>query len=131
MTTWSHGQDEPGLLVVPEHRVRPVGLLETLPLGVVELQAQRGAGVLEMRQLRRADDRRRRPGLGEEPGEGHLGRLDAAAPGDLDHPGSRRRSRSPRSTSSARSRRRSSARSRRRVALAALPVTGVAQALTE
>src|SRR3954447_5843313 len=65
------------------YRVRSVRLLEPGDLGGVKRELLGGDGVVEVLELGGADDRRRHPGLVQEPGEGHLRCRHAACGGDF------------------------------------------------
>ena len=63
--------------------MRNIRLLEPRDLVGAECELLGGEGVVEVLELRRADDRRGHAGLVQEPGEGDLGCRYAARGGDL------------------------------------------------
>ena len=103
--TWTGGS-------VPEHRMRPVRLGERGGLGIGQRDRQAGDQLIELLQLRRADDRRGHPGLPQHPGQRHLDGQHALRASPPRRRARRRRSRLRRSRGRGRSRRAARAASR-------------------
>src|SRR5439155_17414582 len=67
-----------------EHAVRHIRRLEAAALVVAEREFEGRYRIVELLELRRADDRRRDAGLAQQPCERDLRRLDAFLAGDCD-----------------------------------------------
>src|SRR5262245_10273694 len=70
-----------------KNRMRLIGLFDEREVLRRQFDRERADRIVEMRQLRRADDRRDNTRFGEEPGERDLRRLDPVPPGELDDAG--------------------------------------------